>query len=298
MHDARAVRVVDTRAELPDDFEGAFERERTARLELRREIPPVEELHDEERKTALGRVDVDDADDVTAVQSRDDARFALETRDESGLTEDLGAQNFDRDPRFEPRLLRVVHHAHGAFAEHAAKQVAPREQAPFLGERGRPGGHHLTIPGWPGRSENAREAVRNALLPAVGLTGVASTFRYSSMLRDGSDSKEFTDRELVRALRALADPTRFRMVQEVASRGELSCGQLTEQFDISQPTISHHLKILADAGILIKRTEGKHHFTSVNHALLGRVSQLLVARLSPNASLSGAKRSERTNPSR
>jgi len=88
------------------------------------------------------------------------------------------------------------------------------------------------------------------------------------------------------------------MVQEIASRGELSCGQISEQFDVSQPTISHHLKILAETGILIKRTEGKHHFTSVNHALLGRVSQLLVARLSPNANLSGAKRSERTNPSR
>jgi len=96
------------------------------------------------------------------------------------------------------------------------------------------------------------------------------------------------DRELVRALKALADPTRFRMVQEVAAAGELSCGQIAEHFDVSQPTISHHLKILGDADILVRRSEGKHHFTSVNQALLKRLTELLPARLSP-----GAKREPR-----
>jgi len=91
------------------------------------------------------------------------------------------------------------------------------------------------------------------------------------------------DRELIRALKALADPTRFRMVQEIAAAGELSCGQIAEHFDVSQPTISHHLKILTDADILIQRTEGKHHFTSVNHALLKRLLELLPVRLSGSA---------------
>ena len=61
--------------------------------------------------------------------------------------------------------------------------------------------------------------------------------------------REISDKDLVRALRALADPSRFRMVQEIAAAGELSCGQIAEKFDVSQPTISHHLKILADAGV-------------------------------------------------
>ena len=96
------------------------------------------------------------------------------------------------------------------------------------------------------------------------------------------------DRELIRALKALADPTRFRMVQEIAASGELSCGQIAEHFDVSQPTISHHLKILADADILVRRSQGKHHFTSVNQALLKQLMALLPARLS-----SGAKREPR-----
>src|SRR5262249_61051652 len=95
-----------------------------------------------------------------------------------------------------------------------------------------------------------------------------------------SSTRPMNDRDLVRALRALADPTRFRMVQKIAAAGELSCGQVAEHFDISQPTISHHLKILTEAGILLVRSEGKHHFTRVNAKLLKRLADLLPMRLS------------------
>jgi ArsR family transcriptional regulator len=88
------------------------------------------------------------------------------------------------------------------------------------------------------------------------------------------------DRELLRALKALSDPTRFRIVQEIAAAGELSCGQIVQHFPLSQPTISHHLKILTDAGILVTRAEGKHHYTSVNQPLLRRLGELIPVRLS------------------
>ena len=88
-----------------------------------------------------------------------------------------------------------------------------------------------------------------------------------------------TDREIVRALRALADPTRFRMVQEIAAAGELSCSELTERFDVSQPTISHHLKLLLDAGLLVSRSEGRHHYTSVDKKLVSRLVALIPGRL-------------------
>jgi ArsR family transcriptional regulator len=91
--------------------------------------------------------------------------------------------------------------------------------------------------------------------------------------------EDISDQDIVRALKALADPTRFRMVQEIAAAGELSCGQLTERFDVSQPTISHHLKLLQDAGLLVQRTEGKHHFTSVDKKLVARIAALIPARL-------------------
>jgi ArsR family transcriptional regulator len=83
------------------------------------------------------------------------------------------------------------------------------------------------------------------------------------------------DREIVRVLRALGDAKRFRMVQEIAAAGELSCGQLVERFALAQPTISHHLKILVDAGLLVVRQESKHHFVSVDHAFVRRVAEVL-----------------------
>jgi DNA-binding transcriptional ArsR family regulator len=92
-------------------------------------------------------------------------------------------------------------------------------------------------------------------------------------------SPPLDDRALVRALKALGDPTRFRMVQEIAAAGELSCGEVAQRFDVSQPTISHHLAILTDAGVLRVRQDGKHRYTSVNLPLLRRIGAMLPARL-------------------
>lgn len=106
-----------------------------------------------------------------------------------------------------------------------------------------------------------------------------------------------TDRDLIRILKALADPTRFRMVQEIAARGELNCGQVAENFDVSQPTISHHIKILVDAGLVLRRTEGKNHITTVNHALISDVVARLAQELSANARPDGvAPRRPRRTP--
>jgi len=93
------------------------------------------------------------------------------------------------------------------------------------------------------------------------------------------EAADISDQDIVRALKALADPTRFRMVQEIAAAGELSCGQLTERFDVSQPTIPHHLKLLQDCGLLVQRTEGKHHYTSVDKKLVARIAALIPSRL-------------------
>jgi ArsR family transcriptional regulator len=91
------------------------------------------------------------------------------------------------------------------------------------------------------------------------------------------------DANLVRVLKALADPKRFKMVRDITAAGELSCGQVGERFPLAQPTISHHLKILTDAGLLVCRREAQHAFISVNRALLDRVLGLLPERLDGGA---------------
>ena len=63
---------------------------------------------------------------------------------------------------------------------------------------------------------------------------------------------------LARMLKALADPTRLRLVSMVAARdgGEACVCDLTAPLGLTQPTISHHLKILVDAGIFTRDKRG------------------------------------------
>jgi ArsR family transcriptional regulator len=84
---------------------------------------------------------------------------------------------------------------------------------------------------------------------------------------------------LLKALKALAHPRRFKMIREIAAAGELSCRQIGERFPLSQPTVSHHLKILGEAGLLQIRQDAQHHFVSVNRGLIQQVVSVLPASL-------------------
>jgi ArsR family transcriptional regulator len=57
-------------------------------------------------------------------------------------------------------------------------------------------------------------------------------------------------------LRALANPARFRIVQILAARCECVCGQLVEDLPLAQSTVSEHLKVLKEAGIVQGTIEG------------------------------------------
>jgi ArsR family transcriptional regulator, arsenate/arsenite/antimonite-responsive transcriptional repressor len=59
-------------------------------------------------------------------------------------------------------------------------------------------------------------------------------------------------------LKALADPVRLRLMSLIASHpgGEACVCDLTAVFDLSQPTISHHLKVLHDAGLVEREKRG------------------------------------------
>ena len=61
---------------------------------------------------------------------------------------------------------------------------------------------------------------------------------------------------LIKVTKALADPTRFRILQAIAGAGETCCGELAQRFPITQATVSQHLKVLAEAG-LVRRAH--HH---------------------------------------
>ena len=63
--------------------------------------------------------------------------------------------------------------------------------------------------------------------------------------------------------KALGDSNRLRIVQMLAD-GELCACQLLEQFAITQPTLSHHMKVLCDCGLVSARKEGKWSYYTLS----------------------------------
>jgi len=78
-------------------------------------------------------------------------------------------------------------------------------------------------------------------------------------------------------VKAIADPVRLRLLSLVASHadGEACVCDLNEAFDLSQPTISHHLKLLHEAGLLDREKRGVWVYYRLNVQALGDLTALL-----------------------
>lgn len=70
--------------------------------------------------------------------------------------------------------------------------------------------------------------------------------------------------ESTKVLKALADPKRLRIV-DMLSCGELCACRILEEFHITQPTLSHDMKVLIEAGVVKARSEGKWVNYSLNN---------------------------------
>jgi ArsR family transcriptional regulator len=82
---------------------------------------------------------------------------------------------------------------------------------------------------------------------------------------------------LARSLKALADPARLRIISMVAAHadGEACVCDLTDPLGLSQPTVSHHLKVLVDAGYLTSSKRGTWHYYRLVPGALDAVATLL-----------------------
>lgn len=84
--------------------------------------------------------------------------------------------------------------------------------------------------------------------------------------------------DLARSLKAIADPARLRLVSLIAaSEGQEACVcDLTDLLDLGQPTVSHHLKVLMDAGFLTRSKRGTWAYYALVPGSLDALSRLLV----------------------
>jgi len=69
-----------------------------------------------------------------------------------------------------------------------------------------------------------------------------------------------TPQHVMKITKALADPTRFRLLQAIANARECCCGELARDVPITQATVSQHLKVLTDAGLVEPRRQGQFNY--------------------------------------
>jgi ArsR family transcriptional regulator len=84
--------------------------------------------------------------------------------------------------------------------------------------------------------------------------------------------------DLARVFKALSDPVRLRLLSLIASYagGEACVCDLTDAFDLTGPTISHHLKVLRESGLISGERRGTWIYYRVHPEVLARLSAVLV----------------------
>jgi ArsR family transcriptional regulator, arsenate/arsenite/antimonite-responsive transcriptional repressor len=84
---------------------------------------------------------------------------------------------------------------------------------------------------------------------------------------------------VVALLKALADPVRLRLMSLIAATDEACVCDLTTPFDVSQPTISHHLRVLREAGLVDSERRGTWVWYRARREALDAVGSLFGDRL-------------------
>jgi ArsR family transcriptional regulator len=82
-------------------------------------------------------------------------------------------------------------------------------------------------------------------------------------------------KDIERISKALADPTRLTILQAIRKSGCMQCADIREMIDLAQPSISHHLKQLTDAGLLITHKEGRNVRYTIDNEVLGEYTRFL-----------------------
>ena len=76
--------------------------------------------------------------------------------------------------------------------------------------------------------------------------------------------------QLAKIAQALSDPTRLSILERIAANGEMSCSAITSEHGLAPGTVSHHLRTLAEAGLIETRREGQFIY---NRAIPGALQR-------------------------
>lgn len=107
------------------------------------------------------------------------------------------------------------------------------------------------------------------MLPGLSKTGIVT--EESDIQKQASEeapSCACDYKTLVGVFKALSDESRQKVLLALEQDGEMRVAELVERFGISQPTMSHHLGVLRNAGLVTDRREGQSIYYSVNRRWL------------------------------
>ena len=85
------------------------------------------------------------------------------------------------------------------------------------------------------------------------------------------------DDRFLETLGVLAEGVRFRILTLIASRGELAAKDILEEFDFTQPTLSHHMSCLVQAGLVNVKRKGRFAYYSVNKETIELVASAVAS---------------------
>ena len=88
-------------------------------------------------------------------------------------------------------------------------------------------------------------------------------------------------------LKALGDPIRWNIVHQIAEQDELAASTLENTLPVSKPTISYHMKILSQAGLIDVIKRGRNYYYSVRREALGELMNEVQALMTPGPRLVG-----------
>ena len=105
-------------------------------------------------------------------------------------------------------------------------------------------------------------------LPLTDVTADRTSLGRNAISADNADT-------LARTLKAIAAPSRLRLISMVAGQDEACVCDLTEPLGLGQPTVSHHLKILVDAGIFTRDKRGTWAYYKIVSGALDLIAKLI-----------------------
>jgi len=101
------------------------------------------------------------------------------------------------------------------------------------------------------------------------------------------------DEQLIEVLGVLAEGVRFKILSVIASRGELTAKDILENFDFTQPTLSHHMASLTKAGLVIVKRKGRYAYYSINKDTIDMVSSGIASLKNPSKTIASEKKAKR-----